>query len=299
MNLGGGALFASSDLSAPALAPPDFSAPPPPEPEPARPVAAMAAPLPQSSAAFAVEAPKKSSKGPIIGGVLALVAVLAGGGIMMSMKQKPNEDDKAAIAAADAAKKPADTAAADTAKKPDEAKTGDTAKPAETGAAAADTRVVDIPDPPPGKELTPEEKKRRDEAFKKKKEEDEKKKSAAEEEKKKKEEEEKKKAAAAAAPAAAADGPGGDKPFDRAGAGSALGSIAAGVGSCKKGDGPSGSGRIAVTFAPSGNVTTATIEGGDFAGTSVGSCIAARFRSAKVAPFSGSAVTVKKSFTVN
>ncbi len=52
---------------------------------------------------------------------------------------------------------------------------------------------------------------------------------------------------------------------------------------------------VSVTFAPSGRVTTATVDGGPFAGTAVGGCIARALRSAKVAPFDGAPVTVHTS----
>src|SRR5882724_9399104 len=54
-----------------------------------------------------------------------------------------------------------------------------------------------------------------------------------------------------AAPAAAA---GGSAPFDRGAAAAALGAI--NVAACKKGDGPTGSGHIKVTFAPNGSVSS-------------------------------------------
>ena len=98
-----------------------------------------------------------------------------------------------------------------------------------------------------------------------------------------------------AAPAPAADAP----PFSKASAISALGAAAAGAGSCKKPGGPTGAGKATVTFAPSGRVTTATIAGGSYAGTAVGGCIASVFRRAHVPAFSGSSVTVSKSFQVN
>jgi len=88
-------------------------------------------------------------------------------------------------------------------------------------------------------------------------------------------------------------------PFDRAAALAALNSAADTARACKKPDGPTGSGRIAVTFAPSGVVTAANVEGPPFAGTAVGSCVAARFRNARVPAFSGGIVTVRKSFTIN
>jgi hypothetical protein len=88
-------------------------------------------------------------------------------------------------------------------------------------------------------------------------------------------------------------------PFSKASAISALGSASSAASSCKKPGGPTGSGKVQVTFAPSGRVTTAAVQGGSFAGTAVGGCVAAVFRRAKVPPFSGSPVTVSKSFTIN
>ncbi len=96
----------------------------------------------------------------------------------------------------------------------------------------------------------------------------------------------------AAAPAA-------EQPFSKASAVSALSAAAGQAPSCKKLGGPTGSGRVTVTFAPSGRVTTANVDGGAFAGTSVGGCVASLFRKAHVPPFSGSAVTVSKSFSIN
>lgn len=108
------------------------------------------------------------------------------------------------------------------------------------------------------------------------------------------------KAAEPKAPATAAAEPAADGPaFDRAAALTALGNAASAAQSCKKPDGPTGSGRVAVTFATTGMVTTANVEGPPFAGTPVGGCVAARFRSAHVPAFSGGTVTVHKSFTIN
>jgi predicted Zn finger-like uncharacterized protein len=88
-------------------------------------------------------------------------------------------------------------------------------------------------------------------------------------------------------------------PFSKASAISALGAAASAAGSCKKAGGPTGGGKATVTFAPSGRVTTATIAGGTYAGTAVGGCVASVFRRAHVPAFSGSSVTVSKSFQIN
>ena len=96
------------------------------------------------------------------------------------------------------------------------------------------------------------------------------------------------------APAAAAAT---DAPFDRGAAAAALGNV--NVQSCKKPDGPTGTGRVKVTFAPSGSVQTAVIDGAPFEGTPVGSCVAGKFRGAHIPAFAGSPVTAGKSFTIN
>ena len=46
-------------------------------------------------------------------------------------------------------------------------------------------------------------------------------------------------------------------------------------------------------------VSSVEIDGGPFPGTSVGGCVAGKFRGAHIAPFSGAAVTVGKSFSIN
>ncbi|HVY32654.1 MAG TPA: zinc-ribbon domain-containing protein [Polyangiaceae bacterium] len=96
-------------------------------------------------------------------------------------------------------------------------------------------------------------------------------------------------------PAAASNAP----PFSKASAISALGAAASSAGGCKKPGGPTGVGKVQVTFAPSGRVTSATVMGPPFAGTAVGGCVAGAFRRAKVPAFGGSPVTVSKSFSIN
>ncbi|HYP86990.1 MAG TPA: GYF domain-containing protein [Polyangiaceae bacterium] len=110
-------------------------------------------------------------------------------------------------------------------------------------------------------------------------------------------------AAAKPAEAAAAEKPAEAPPaaeavaFDKNAAISALSAAAASAASCKTADGPTGSGKVSVTFAPSGRAT-ATSVAGELAGTEVGGCVARLFRAAKVPPFSGDPVTVSKSFTI-
>jgi predicted Zn finger-like uncharacterized protein len=103
----------------------------------------------------------------------------------------------------------------------------------------------------------------------------------------------------APAPKEAAPAAGGSGDFDRAAALSALSAAATAAQSCKKPDGPTGSGRIAVTFANNGQATTANVEGPPFAGTPVGGCVAARFRGTHVPPYGGTPITVHKTFNIN
>jgi len=94
-------------------------------------------------------------------------------------------------------------------------------------------------------------------------------------------------------------GPSTAPPFSKASAISALGGASGSAGACKKAGGPTGVGKVQVTFAPSGRVTSATVMGPPFAGTAVGGCVAGAFRRAKVPAFSGNPVTVSKSFAIN
>lgn len=87
--------------------------------------------------------------------------------------------------------------------------------------------------------------------------------------------------------------------FNRGAASAALGALGPATKGCKKPNGPTGTARVIVTFAPSGNVTSSQVQGAPFAGTPVGNCIAAAFRSAKVPPFEGSPVAVPRSVTIN
>lgn len=69
--------------------------------------------------------------------------------------------------------------------------------------------------------------------------------------------------------------------------------------SCKRPGGPTGSGHVVVTFAKTGEVRSVVVDGGPFAGTPVGDCIAERFKKVRVAPFAGEAVRIGKSFSIN
>jgi hypothetical protein len=67
---------------------------------------------------------------------------------------------------------------------------------------------------------------------------------------------------------------------------------------CRGPSDPSGTATVIVRYAPSGRVTTATVESGPFVGTPAGGCIAATFRSSRVPPFAGDTVTVKRTVTL-
>lgn len=82
--------------------------------------------------------------------------------------------------------------------------------------------------------------------------------------------------------------------FSREAAQSALEDAAALAATCRQEDTTAGAVRVAVTFIPSGQATVAVVESGVVRGTPVGSCVAAKFRTAKVPPFSGTKVTVHK-----
>jgi hypothetical protein len=80
--------------------------------------------------------------------------------------------------------------------------------------------------------------------------------------------------------------------FDKSAAASAIAARKGSAAGCKQEGGPTGHAKVSITFAPSGRVTTANIAGPPFAGTPVGGCVASKFRSATVPPFSGGPVTV-------
>jgi hypothetical protein len=88
------------------------------------------------------------------------------------------------------------------------------------------------------------------------------------------------------------------EPFDAEAAASALEGAAGRASSCRQADDPSGVAVVTITFASSGRVTTATLAGPPFIGTATGSCIAAKMRTARIEPFSGSFVTVRKTVTI-
>jgi eukaryotic-like serine/threonine-protein kinase len=86
-------------------------------------------------------------------------------------------------------------------------------------------------------------------------------------------------------------------PLNRGAALAALGSAASAAAACKREGGPSGSGSASVTFSPDGPVKSVNVSA-PFAGTPVGQCVVSAFRAARVPPFSGSSITLPKSFKV-
>lgn len=71
---------------------------------------------------------------------------------------------------------------------------------------------------------------------------------------------------------------------------------------CRADSSPPGIARVIVTFLPTGEVKRATVRGSPFAGTVEGQCIADKFRSLRVPPFSGEGaenVTVRKVVTLD
>jgi serine/threonine protein kinase len=86
-------------------------------------------------------------------------------------------------------------------------------------------------------------------------------------------------------------------PLNRASALTALSKAAGTVASCKRPDGPTGTGSVAVTFSTEGPVSAVNVPA-PFAGTPTGSCIQTVFRNVRVPAFSGSSVTVNKSFRI-
>ena len=87
-------------------------------------------------------------------------------------------------------------------------------------------------------------------------------------------------------------------PFDTGAAKTALENASSSAASCKKPDGPTGRGKVQITFSPSGRATSANVVEGAFGGTPTGGCVAKIFRAARVPAFSGDPVSVSKSFNI-
>jgi hypothetical protein len=86
--------------------------------------------------------------------------------------------------------------------------------------------------------------------------------------------------------------------FDQAAAKAALAAVAAQAAGCRKGDDPPGNAVVIITFATSGRVTSANVNGPPFAGTPTGGCIASAMRKAQVPPFDGERITVSKTVSI-
>lgn len=86
-------------------------------------------------------------------------------------------------------------------------------------------------------------------------------------------------------------------PLNRASALTALSGAANSASSCKRDGGPTGIGSVSVTFSPEGPVSSVNVSA-PFAGSAVGTCVQTVFRNVRVAPFSGSAITLSKSFRI-
>lgn len=80
-------------------------------------------------------------------------------------------------------------------------------------------------------------------------------------------------------------------PFDKSAAMMALASVS--LASCNVGN---AHGHITITFSTDGTPSMASVDSGPLVSTPAGGCVAGRFRSIRVPPFSGSPVKVGKSF---
>jgi hypothetical protein len=87
-------------------------------------------------------------------------------------------------------------------------------------------------------------------------------------------------------------------PFDTQAAREALNAASAKAADCGQGGSATGKGKVQLTFATTGRVSSASIIEGPFAGTASGNCALRHFRAAHVPPFSGTAQTVAKSFKI-
>jgi hypothetical protein len=96
-------------------------------------------------------------------------------------------------------------------------------------------------------------------------------------------------------PAASIAGSSSGAAFDFVQAVAALGS--ARVSECKSESGPVGTGHVAITFAPTGNVAAAILFP-PFGGTETGRCLESKFKNVHIQPFSGAAMQVGKTFSL-
>jgi predicted Zn finger-like uncharacterized protein len=292
----------SSGGIAPALAPPPLLAPvieappPPPSMSPMSPMTSMPPPVASPLVGVPMQsAPSKGNTGLIVG-ILAGLALAAGAAFFLLRPGGPAAMPIAAEqspAATAAAQPPAAAAPAPTEAPPPAADPGAPAAPAETAAAAAPgtpstanaaaaaAPATGAPGSNSGKSGSSTGKG-----------------ASAASDKGGKSASSDKGGTPEPAPAATGEAAAGAG-ISRSALNSAMSSAAGAARSCGKPDGPTGTGRVRVTFAPSGSVTSAQVQGAPFAGTSVGGCVAGVFRNARVPAFDGSPVTVTKSFTIN
>jgi serine/threonine protein kinase len=80
---------------------------------------------------------------------------------------------------------------------------------------------------------------------------------------------------------------------------SSLRSMESILSSCKRPEGPTGVGKVRVTFANDGTVMTSTVMGAPFEGTPVGDCASGRFKMAKVHSFDGPPGVADYTFHIN
>ncbi len=80
-----------------------------------------------------------------------------------------------------------------------------------------------------------------------------------------------------------------DPPFAAGAAAAALAAATESARRCHSAGSPPGEARVKVTFAATGDVVYAEVEGEPFAGTPAGECVARKFRNARVPAFAGEA----------
>lgn len=244
---------------------------PPPPPKPKEPELVSVAPAAMTAEAIAFAKEKEKTKRMVIGLVAAIVMVGAVAGIAIAMTKKPAPAPVASAAPVPSAPIAAATpitpkpTASEEPKPEESAAAAGSAAPSTSKATAVAQVGVKGPTGPVGK--APD--------------------TAKTDPKKEPKKEE------PATPTSS-----GVASFNTAAASQALSVAAAQTSICKKPDGPTGQGKVQVTFAPSGRATTANIVSGPFGGTAVGGCVSGVFKRAKVPPFTGDPVTVSKSFSI-
>jgi hypothetical protein len=86
--------------------------------------------------------------------------------------------------------------------------------------------------------------------------------------------------------------------FDRDAAVAVLSAVGSSLGACRAVDGPSGVGRVAVLFEPSGAAVRAQVQYPPFRGTPRASCVASKFLGVRIPPFDGDPIVVCKPFSI-